>query len=115
MWQIPGEAIWLGHAGDLRNMTVVLAAGIAAVSDPAANEPVPRLPRDLTYCRFPLVDGAGNAPELLRLSVETVTALLRSQLPTLVCCSVGLSRSPAVVAAALAVRHGIGPEEGLRR
>ena len=58
--------------------------------------------RELIACRFPLIDGTGNRPELLVLAVRTVAALLASEWPTLICCGSGLSRAAAVGAATLA-------------
>jgi protein-tyrosine phosphatase len=110
MHQIPRSSLWLGHVGDVHDVRAVLSADILAVVDLAANEPPVSLPRELLYCRFPLVDGAGNAPWLLRAAVETVAGLLRAAVPTLVYCSAGMSRSPAVAAAALAAVSGRSPE-----
>src|SRR4051812_8898735 len=98
---IEPHPLWLGHAGDLRAPQGLLGAGLRAVVDLASNEPIPALPRDLTYCRFPLFDGPGNDPALLRLAIRTVAELLRTQVPTIVCCSVGMSRSLALAAAAI--------------
>jgi hypothetical protein len=47
------------------------------------------LTRELVYCRFPLVDGAGNPPWLLRAAVETVAGFVRAGVPTLVFCGPG--------------------------
>jgi protein-tyrosine phosphatase len=91
----------------------VLAAGVLAVVDVALNEPPAVLTRDLVYLRFPLVDGEGNAPWLVRAAVEAVAGLLRAGAPTLVCCANGMSRSPCVAGAALALAHGLSPAEGL--
>ena len=85
----------------------------SAVVCVVANEPPLALPRELVYCRFPLVDGAGNPDWLLRAAVETVACLLRSGTPTLVHCSAGMSRSPAVGGAALALASGCSFAEGL--
>jgi hypothetical protein len=111
--QISGHPIWIGHAGDIRNPSAVLDAGIMAVVDLALNESPARLPRELIYCRFPLVDGSGNPRWLLRTAVETVACLLRSDTPTLVCCAAGMSRSPAVAGAAIALVRGCSLAEGL--
>jgi protein-tyrosine phosphatase len=91
----------------------VLDAGILAVVTVALSEPPPSLPQEIVYCRFPLVDGADNPEWLLRAAVETVAGLLRSGTPTLVHCSAGISRSPAVGAAALALAIGCSFAEGL--
>jgi protein-tyrosine phosphatase len=106
MRQVIPYKLWLGHAGDARNLRGLLAAGIAALVDLAGEEPPAPLVRDLVYCRFPLVDGAGNAPWLLRAAIDTTAGLLRERVPALVACGAGMSRSPAVVAAALARVEG---------
>ncbi len=59
--------------------------------------------RDLVYCRFPLVDGAGNDARILKMAVHTVAELLRKEVKTLVFCSAGMSRAPSIAAAALTV------------
>src|SRR5688572_12689172 len=92
--QVPGYPLWLGHAGDARDLRTVLEAGILAVVDLALNEPPAAVTRELVYCRFPLVDGPGNPPWLLRAAVETVAGLVRSDTPTLVYCGAGMSRTP---------------------
>lgn len=107
--------LWLGHARDARDLSALHELGIRAVIDLAAEEPPAQLSRDLVYLRFPLVDGDGNPDWLLHASVETTARLIEHRVPTLVACSGGMSRSPAVVAAALA-RLGRGtPEECLRQ
>jgi hypothetical protein len=73
MRQVATLSLWLGHAGDGRDSAALHASGISAVVDLAMNEP-PAVPaRELVYCRFPLLDGAGNPPWRLRAAVETVT------------------------------------------
>jgi len=102
MRSIPPYSLWLGHIGDVRELRGILAAGITAFVDLALNEPPVAVTRELVYCRFPLLDGADNPPWLLRAAVETTAALLRADVPTLVFCSGGISRTPAVAACALA-------------
>jgi protein-tyrosine phosphatase len=113
MRQIPGYNLWLGNARDRRDIRSVLDAGIQAVVDLAIEELPVAVTRELIYCRFPLLDGAGNPPWLLRAAVETVVAFLRAGVPTLVCCGAGMSRSPAVAAAALARVRGLSLELAL--
>jgi protein-tyrosine phosphatase len=105
--------LWLGHAGDVRDLRAVLEAGILAVVDLALSEPPAAVTRELVYCRFPLVDGPGNPLWLLRAAVEAVAGLVRSGTPTLVYCGVGVSRTPAVVAAALSRACDLPPAEAL--
>jgi protein-tyrosine phosphatase len=111
---IPG-IVWIGTARDARNVQLVLNAGIAAVIDLAAEEPVIGFPRDIVYCRYPLLDGSGNSHGVLRAAVLTVASLLEQQTPMLIACSGGMSRSPAVVAAALAIIKNCSLDEALER
>src|SRR3954471_11825175 len=103
MRHVAGRALWLGHAGDLRDSRAVLAAGIEAVVELADSEPLAVLPRELVRCRFPLSDGGENPRWLLRLAAEAVAGFLRASVPVLVCCSAGLSRSVCIAAAGLAL------------
>ena len=109
---IPG-ILFLGNSADGRGLQRVLDAGIAALVDLAAEEPIPALPRNIVYCRFPVVDGGQPSTQVLRMAIETVASLLRSEVPTLVFCGAGMSRSPAVAAAALSIVHGGSPDERL--
>jgi protein-tyrosine phosphatase len=113
MRQIAGHALWLGHAGDLRTPSTVLAAGIEAVIELADSEPLAILPRELVRFRFPLSDGGVNPPWLLRLASESVAALLRVGVPTLVACAFGLSRSVCVAASGIAIAEGLALSESL--
>lgn len=113
MRQVVPYSLWLGHVGHVRNLGSILDAGITALVDLAPNEPPAKIARDLIYCRFPLVDGPGNPPWLLRLAVETTAALVRARVRTLVFCGAGMSRSPAIAAAAVARVSGRGAEECL--
>jgi protein-tyrosine phosphatase len=107
--------LWLGNVGDLQSPDKLYDAQIRAVVDLAANEPFPHLPRDFIFIRVPLYDGAGNEPFLLRLAIQTVSRLLAEGVPTLVCCSNGLSRAPAISAGALAGIESLSIEDALRR
>mgnify|MGYP001614507563 CR=1 FL=1 len=113
MRQISIYNLWLGNARDGRNSCTLLDAGILAVIDLALEEPPAALVRELSYCCFPLVDGAGNPNWLLRAAVETVAAFVRADVPTLVCCGAGMSRAPAVAAAAIASVRGCTLAEAL--
>ena len=102
MRQILPHHLWLGHAGDGRDFRAILDAGIQAVVQLAAEEPAMQLPRELIYYRFPLVDGIGNDARLLQLAIQSLADLLKAEIASLVCCGGGMSRSPAIAAAALA-------------
>src|SRR5689334_1529287 len=113
MRQIPSCSLWLGHAGDARALRGVLSAGILAVVDLAVNEPPAPVTRELVHCRFPLLDGPGNSPWLVRLAVLTVAELVRVGVPTLVSCSAGMSRSLVIAGATVAQVRGFSLAEGL--
>jgi hypothetical protein len=115
MHQILPYPLWVGHAGAGRDFQPVFAAGIEALIQLAAEEPPSLPPREVVCCRIPLVDGGGNREPLLKLAIGTVATLLRLRIPTLVYCGAGLSRAPAVAAAALALIHGMSPVHCLER
>jgi protein-tyrosine phosphatase len=113
--QVSPYWLWLGHAGDGGNFPAIYDAGIRALVQLALEEPALQPPRELLYCRIPLLDGAGNRDDTLFLAVRTVADLVQRRVPTLVCCGAGMSRAPAVAAAALALVEQAPPEECLRR
>lgn len=55
MHEVIPNSLRLGHTGDARDATRLVDAGIAAVVDLALEDSPPRLPREMTYCRFPLI------------------------------------------------------------
>jgi protein-tyrosine phosphatase len=114
MTQISPHLLWVGHAGDGRDYAAVFRNGIRALVQLSAEDPPERPPRELVYVRVPLIDGAGNDLEHVRLAVEIVTHLLRRRIPTLVFCGGGMSRSPAVTAATIALVHGKDFDDCLR-
>jgi len=111
---IPGR-LWTGNSGDVRDPASVLDADVAALVNLAAEELPPTLPRDILYCHFPLIDGPDNPPAMLRIAVDTVVSLLREEIPTLVYCGAGMSRSVAMAVAAVARWQGESLEEALKR
>jgi hypothetical protein len=96
------DKLWIGNAADARNVTDVLGRGIVAIVDLAIEERPIQFPREVVYCRFPLIDGSGNQPAILRTAIETTATFIALGTPTLVACGAGMSRSPAIVAAAMA-------------
>lgn len=111
MQSVYRDQLWIGHAGDAREPRGLFAAGVEAVVDVAYEEPPAALPRGLIYCRFPLNDGGNNREPILALALQTIVDLLTARLPTLVACSAGLSRSPALAAVALGAHLGRPPHE----
>jgi len=115
MHQIQPYPLWIGHAGDGRDFSHIFEAGIQAIVQLAVEEPALEAPRELTYCRFPIVDGTGNERKALWLAIVTVVNLLEKNIPTLVCCGGGMSRSPAIAAAALSMVYQDTPDECLKQ
>jgi hypothetical protein len=113
MRQVVGSNLWIGNAGDLRDPAKILAAGILAIVELADSEPVAILPREVIRFRFPLSDGGDNAPWLLRVACESVVSLLRFNVPSLICCSAGMSRSLCIAAAAIAMASHLSFESAL--
>ena len=102
MNQIPPHALWIGTTGDLRDLRRLYDLGIRAVMHVAYEEPPLTLPHDFVACRFPLVDGGDNPPDVLSLAITTLTHFLERKFACLICCQASLSRSPIIAAAALA-------------
>ena len=102
MREVIPNVLWIGNAHDARDVKGVLARGIGVVIDLAIEEPPIQFPRDIVYCRFPLLDGEGNSPALLQSAVYTTANFVNAKQPTLVACSGGMSRSPIIVSAVLA-------------
>jgi protein-tyrosine phosphatase len=113
MRRIADFSLWVGNVGDMRNLRAVLSTGIVAVVDLAIDEPPATITRELAYCRFPLVDGIGNPPWLLRAAIDCVASLLRSGTPTLIFCGAGMSRSPCIAAAGISRVRGCSADDAL--
>jgi len=106
MRKIEPYFLWVGSIVDGWNLRELHNAGIRAIVDLASNEAPIKLTRDLIYCRFPIVDGLGNDRTTLRMAVDTLAELVQADIPTLVFCSAGMSRSPLIAAAAIAKLTG---------
>lgn len=115
MREIHPSTLWIGNAQDARDIRRVLAAEIRVVIDLAIDEPVIQFPRDIVYCRFPLLDGEGNLPAILQSAIETTMTFVLAGHPTLVACSGGMSRSPAIVAAVLTRTASVSLTEAVQR
>ncbi len=110
---VPG-LLWIGNARDARDVTGVLNKEIDAVVHLAIEEPPTLFPREIIYCRFPVLDGEGNSTAILRTAIHAVSMLMVAKIPVLVACSGGMSRSPAIVAAAISVAKNESPGEWLK-
>lgn len=102
MRKISSYSLWIGNASDLQKPSDILAAGIEAVVEVADSEPFAILPRDLIRCRFPIANGGDNPPWLLGLAIESTAVFVQNDVPVLICCSAGMSRSVTIAAGGLA-------------
>ncbi len=109
---IPGK-LWIANARQARDIRATLSPGVTAVIDLAMEEPPIAFPRDIFYCRFPLLDGTGNPQYVLTACVDTVAKLVEAGRPTVIACSAGMSRSPVIAAAAIAQVKGTSLEAAL--
>ncbi len=114
MRHIAPHHLWIGNRGDLDDAGSLRIKGVEAVVDLAIEEKAFEWGHEGIVLRVPLEDGGGNDAASLRLAVASVVNLLRGGVPTLVVCSAGISRSPAVTAFALAEVEGRDPVEALR-
>jgi len=101
MREVISQLLWIGNARDARDVKGVLDLGISAIIDLAQEEPPISFPREIVYCRLPLIDGDENNQPVLETAIETLARFIHADVPTLVACSAGMSRSPAIVAGAL--------------
>lgn len=115
MRELVPSKLWIGHAGDLRDPALLERMGIKALIHVALEERLPNLSRELLYCHFPLLDGAGSPSHLVAVALDATASLIRAGIPTLVCCSAGMNRSPCIVAGALALVDRSDPTESLAR
>ncbi len=101
--EIHHDRLFLGNAMDARDLQQLHDLQIAAVVDLAANEPPAQLTRDILYCRIPIIDGDGNSNAIIEFAIRSVATLVEKEFRTLVACSAGMSRSPAITATALSL------------
>jgi protein-tyrosine phosphatase len=113
MRRVEGFPLWIGTARDARDLRLVLDAEIEAIVDLAMEEPPVHPTRELVYLRFPITDDGENSELRLRMAMRAIEELVGDMVPTLVACSAGMSRSPALVAVVISQFKGISPEESL--
>ena len=105
----PGR-LFIGNVIDARDLRLLFDNRIGAVVDLAVDEPPAQPAREMIYCRVPIHDGEGNPASILATAVQHVVTLINNDIRTLVACSAGLSRSPAIAAAAIAIITGASPD-----
>ena len=98
---------------DARDLRLLYEHRIAAVVDLAVNEPPAQFAREMMYFRIPINDGGGNSNAVIETAIRCVVVLIETRFRTLVACSAGMSRSPAIAAAALAIATRTSAEQCL--
>jgi len=109
---VPGW-LWIANTRAANDISSVLSMGVTAVIDLAIEEPVIVYPRDIIYCRLPLIDGEGNSSKRLNMVIDLAATCLTDRIRLLIRCSMGMSRSPMIAAAAIARVRRIPLEEAL--
>ena len=109
---VPGW-LWIANTRAANDISSVLSMGVTAVIDLAIEEPVIVYPRDIIYCRLPLIDGEGNSSKRLNMVIDLAATCLTDCIRLLIRCSMGMSRSPMIAAAAIARVRRIPLEEAL--
>lgn len=109
------QRLWIGNHRDLGEIRGVLSLGISAVIDLGIEEQPIVFPREIIVCRFPLLDGAGNSPTILRAAIQTAITLVTGSTATLIGCSAGQSRSPCLAATVFSHMERIPPDDALLR
>lgn len=99
------DRLWIAPSADVNSLREFLNADGGAIVQLAHEEPPVSAPRDLIIGRFPLNDGAGNNETVVRAALIVLRFLIENAVPTLVTCGAGMSRSPCIVAAALALTN----------
>jgi protein-tyrosine phosphatase len=107
------DRLYLGNAMDIRDLRRLYDNRIAAIVDLAINEHPAQPARDMIYCRIPIIDGDGTAIPIIEMAVGCVVMLMENSVRTIVACSAGMSRSPAIVAAAIAIATRTSPDDCL--
>jgi len=113
MRQITPYTLWIGNAGDLRDLDAWRSRGVHTFVDLAMSERPLAISREDVYARYPLHDGAGNPALLLYAALRHITSLIATNTPAVVFCSAGMSRSPTLVAAAISSHTGRSFDECL--
>jgi protein-tyrosine phosphatase len=108
------DVLWIGNAAEAHDTASLIEDGFTAVVDLAVEERPAMLPRELVYLRFPIHDGIGNERNVLLAAIRTTSILISiSGFKIAVCCSMGMSRSPSIVAAAIALTKNQTADESL--
>lgn len=110
MKRILPYSLWIGNIAEARDWATLSSLEIDTIVELAIEEPPLAPPREWVSLRLPLLDGAGNSDSVLRMAVNSLATFIAHGRPTLVCCSAGMSRSPAIAAFALYKLTGQSPQ-----
>lgn len=114
MRQIDTE-LYLGDAQDAGRPAELRRRGVTSVVSLIHADPDEPYPEAASVARFPLIDGPKADREPFAAAADRVRSELAAGEVVFCHCSAGVSRSAAVVAAAIAVRDGESFQSGLDR
>ena len=113
MREVLPNRLYIGNAMDARDVRLLFERQISAVVDLALNETPAQLSHEMVYCRVPITDGDENSDVVIETAFRTIILLLEFDFRILVACSAGMSRSPAIAAAAIALFTTCHPKDCL--
>jgi len=97
------QGLFVGTAEDASDASTLRDHDIAVVVSLTHTGPPGDIPADVTLVNVPMMDGPQNSRTAFETAVGDVLSRLDAGEVTLVHCSAGASRSPAVAATALAI------------
>ena len=99
------QNLFVGTATDATDESTLRAHEIEVIVSLTATSPAGNVPAELTLVEIPMMDGPQNSQEAFETAVAAVGSRLATGEKTLLHCSAGASRSPAVAATALALHR----------
>ncbi|WP_338739398.1 dual specificity protein phosphatase [Haloplanus salilacus] len=99
------QNLFVGTAADATDESTLRAHEIEVIVSLTATNHAGNVPAELTLVEVPMMDGPQNSQDAFETAVDAVVSQLAAGEKTLLHCSAGASRSPAVAAAALALHR----------
>jgi atypical dual specificity phosphatase len=99
------QNLFVGTTADATDESTLRAHDITVIVSLTASSPTENVSPEVTLVEVPMMDGPRNSREAFETAVDAVESRLAAGDRTLIHCSAGASRSPAVAAAALALHR----------
>lgn len=110
--------IYLGDYNDAHAENEIEAKGIETIVNlsGATAEDIPReIVKNKNWYHIPIADGSGNKDSVLYTAIRVTKDALSMEEKVLVHCAMGASRSPAILAAAMALEKDTSYDEELEK